>query len=74
MVGIFIPAPGAAPTVMTSAGPAARYRLGFFVQMQNVTNRANYAGYSGTLTSPFFGQPTMVLNPRKIDFGVNFGF
>ena len=74
MVGIFIPAPGAAPTVMTAAGPATRYRLGFFVQMQNVTNHANYGGYSGTLTSPFFGQPTNVLNPRKIDFGVNFGF
>lgn len=74
LIGIMIPAPGAAPTVMTAAGPPTRYRLGFFVQMQNVTNRANYAGYSGTLTSPFFGQPTMVLNPRKIDFGVNFGF
>ena len=24
--------------------------------------------------SPFFGQPTNVLNPRKIDFGSNFGF
>jgi hypothetical protein len=74
IVGIMIPAPGAAPTVMTASGPPTRYRLGFFVQMQNVTNRANYSGYSGTLTSPFFGQPTMVLNPRKIDFGVNFGF
>jgi hypothetical protein len=74
MVGIFIPAPGAAPTVMTAAGPPTRYRIGFFVQMQNVTNHANYSGYSGVLTSPFFGQPTNVVNPRKIDFGVNFGF
>ena len=74
MVGIFVPAPGAAPTVMTAAGPPTRYRLGFFVQMQNVTNHANYGGYSGVLTSPFFGQATNVLNPRKIDFGVNFGF
>ena len=74
IVGIMVAAPGGAPTVMTASGPPTRYRLGFFVQMQNVTNRANYAGYSGTLTSPFFGQPTMVLNPRKIDFGVNFGF
>ena len=74
LVGIMIAAPGAAPTVMTASGPPTRYRLGFFVQMQNVTNHSNYAGYSGTLTSPFFGQPTMVLNPRKVDFGVNFGF
>jgi hypothetical protein len=42
--------------------------------MQNVTNHANYSGYSGVLTSPFFGKPTNVVNPRKIDFGVNFGF
>jgi hypothetical protein len=74
IVGIMIPAPGAAPTVMTGTGPATRYRLGFFVQMQNVTNHSNFGGYSGVLTSPFFGQPTNVLNPRKIDFGVNFGF
>jgi hypothetical protein len=51
-----------------------RYRLGFFVQMNNLTNHANYAGYSGRLTSPSFGRPTTVLNPRKIDFGVNFDF
>jgi len=57
MVGIFIPAPGAAPTVMTAAGPATRYRLGFFVQMQNVTNHASDVNDSGVLTSPFFGGP-----------------
>ena len=74
MVGIFIPAPGGPPTVMTGSAPGTRFRLGFFVQMMNLTNHANYAGYSGTLTSPFFGRPTTVLNPRKIDFGVNFGF
>jgi hypothetical protein len=32
------------------------------------------AAPGAALRSPFFGQPTMVLNPRKIDFGVNFGF
>jgi hypothetical protein len=74
IVGIFIAAPGGAPTVMTGNAPPTRYRLGFFVQMTNLTNHANYAGYSGTLTSPFFARPTTVLNPRKIDFGVNFGF
>ena len=74
MVGIFIAAPGAAPMVMAATPPPTRYRLGFFVQMTNLTNHANYAGYSGTLSSPFFGRPTTVLNPRKIDFGVNFGF
>jgi hypothetical protein len=54
-------------------GPA-RYRLQFFVQAQNLTNEANYLGYSGTLTSPFFGKPTAVSGMRKVDVGINFGF
>jgi hypothetical protein len=73
-VGIFIPAPGAAPQVLTMPPQPARYRIGFNVNAQNLTNRSNYGGYSGTLTSPFFGLPTMVLNPRKVDFGINFNF
>jgi hypothetical protein len=31
-------------------------------------------GYSGVMTSPFFGEPTTVLNPRKIELGARFGF
>ena len=30
-----------------------RYRLALFVQAFNLTNHANYLGYSGTLLSPF---------------------
>jgi hypothetical protein len=51
-----------------------RYRVTFQVQAQNLTNHSNYTGYSGVLTSPFFGQPTAVLNPRRIDVSVTFGF
>jgi hypothetical protein len=50
----------------------SRYRLELYVASQNLTNRRNYVGYSGVLTSPFFGQPTNVLNPRKIEIGVRF--
>jgi hypothetical protein len=53
---------------------SVRYRLTFSVQAQNLTNRNNYGGYSGVLTSPFFGQPTMVLNPRRIALNVAFNF
>jgi hypothetical protein len=73
-IGIMIPAPGAAPQVMAMPPLPARYRIGFNVNAQNLTNHANYGGYSGTLTSPFFGLPTLVLNPRKLDFGINFNF
>ncbi|HUF47682.1 MAG TPA: carboxypeptidase regulatory-like domain-containing protein [Vicinamibacterales bacterium] len=56
-------------------GPnASRYRVEFYASAQNVTNHRNYVGYSGVLTSPFFGQATNVLNPRKIEVGTRFGF
>jgi hypothetical protein len=42
--------------------------------VQNLTNRANYLGYSGTLISPFFGRPTTVSAMRKIDVGLGLNF
>ena len=51
-----------------------RYRIEFYASAQNLTNRANYIGYSGVMTSPFFTQPTNVRNPRKIELGARFGF
>jgi hypothetical protein len=51
-----------------------RYRLTFSAQAQNLTNHDNYAGYSGVRTSPFFGQPTFVLNPRRVVLNVQFSF
>ena len=51
-----------------------RFRVQFFVQGTNLTNRYNYVGYSGTLTSPFFGQPTAVTGTRRVETGFNFGF
>jgi hypothetical protein len=58
----------------TGGADSSRYRLEFYASAQNLTNRRNYVGYSGVLTSPFFGQPTNVLNPRKVEIGVRFGF
>jgi hypothetical protein len=54
--------------------PLPRFRLGLVVQAQNLTNRRNYTGYTGSMTSQFFGQPTSVSNMRKIDVGLNFSF
>jgi len=65
---------GGAPTVQTVNQPANRYRLQLFLQAQNITNHANYIGYSGTMTSPFFRQPTNVLGTRKIDMGMSLTF
>jgi hypothetical protein len=71
-IGVF--GGGGAAQVRTFDQGNARYRLQVFVQAQNLTNEANYLGYSGTLTSPFFGRPTTVRGMRKIDFGINLNF
>ena len=64
---------GQAPTVQ-QVTTDWRYRMQFFVQVQNVTNHANYIGYSGVYSSLFFGRPTAVANPRKVDIGMTFQF
>jgi hypothetical protein len=65
---------GGAPTVQTVNQPASRYRLQLFLQAQNITNHANYSGYSGTMTSPFFREATSVQGMRKIDIGMSLTF
>ena len=65
---------GGMPGGMGSGPQNKRYRVEFYGSVQNLTNRANYIGYSGVMTSPFFGVPTNVLNPRKVEVGARFGF
>jgi hypothetical protein len=66
---------GGMPGAAGGGGAAEkRFRIEFYASAQNVTNHHNYVGYSGVLTSPFFGLPTNVLNPRKIEIGTRFGF
>jgi hypothetical protein len=40
----------------------------------NLLNRTHYTGYSGVMTSPFFGQPQSATGVRKIYVSTNFGF
>jgi hypothetical protein len=74
--GIFVMGtPGGNFNVQTMQADALpRFRMGIIVNAQNLTNRRNYVGYSGTLTSPFFGRPTAVQGMRRIDVGLNFNF
>jgi len=46
----------------------------FSVFVVNLTNRDNYVGFSGVMTSPYFLQPTAVANPRQIDFVMRVAF
>ena len=60
--------------VMTGGAAPPRYRLGISANIINLTNHANFTGYSGTMTSPFFLQPQNVQNMRKVDISLNFSF
>ena len=64
-----------APQVDTVAiNNQPRFRVGVYLQAQNLTNHYNYGGFQGGDASPFFGQPTLVINPRKVDIGLQFQF
>jgi hypothetical protein len=66
---------GGVNTVQTISVPqTGRYRVSFYAQVQNLTNHANYIGYSGTMTSRFFREPSNVLTTRKIDIGMSLTF
>ena len=56
-------------------GPPRRQK-GVTISMnaQNLTNRANYSGFSGVMTSQYFRQATSVSNPRQIDLSLRFNF
>jgi hypothetical protein len=67
-------APGSFTVTQMQIDPLPRFRLGIVVNAQNLTNHINYTGYTGSMTSRFFGQPTSVAGMRKIDVGLNFSF
>jgi len=71
-IGVF--GGGGTAQVRTFDQGTARYRLQLWMQAQNLLNQANYVGFSGTETSPFFGRPTAVSQMRKIDFGMSLSF
>ena len=65
---------GASATVRTIEQSNVRYRLNFFITVQNLTNRANYQGFSGVLTSPFYARATNVSPMRKVGIGTTLSF
>jgi hypothetical protein len=71
--GVTVIAGGGGASVQNFQQPP-RYVIQLYVQAQNLTNHPNYVGYSGMLTSPFYGQPTGVGATRKVDVGINFMF
>ena len=56
------------------AGGGQGHGITIGMSIQNLTNRDNFVGYSGVMTSAYFLQPTAVANPRQIDFSLRFAF
>jgi hypothetical protein len=69
--------PGGQMVMVRMGGGGAenkRVRLELFVAASNVLNNVNPMGYSGVMTSPFFGRATMAGPARKLDVGMKIGF
>jgi hypothetical protein len=70
--------PGGAGDMLGAIGGGGaenkRLRFEVFASAQNVFNHVNPIGYSGVMTSPFFGQPTAAMPGRRIDLGVRVAF
>ncbi|MBP6717067.1 MAG: hypothetical protein KA205_09405, partial [Acidobacteria bacterium] len=74
-VAIVIGGGGGGPMGGFSGGAEEkRFQLNFYVAGSNLTNHRNYVGYSGVVTSDYYLKPTNVMNPRKLELGVRFGF
>ena len=71
----FGPGSGGTLTVTTVTRPdQGRYRMSLNLFVNNLTNRTNLMGYSGVLTSPFYGLPTMAQGARRIQASMNLQF
>lgn len=66
--------PGGASITQGTYAAMPRYRVSISLNVQNLTNRANYMGYSGIMTSPFFRKPTMVEGVRTMNMAVSLSF
>jgi len=58
----------------TGGQAVPRYRLQITANIQNLTNHANFTGYSGVMTSPFFLKPVSATGARRITFSANVSF
>ena len=44
------------------------------IDVTNLFNHRQLTGYHGVLLSPFFGQPSQALNPRRIELSLAYRF
>ena len=51
-----------------------RFNVQLSAQITNLLNRVNYGGYSGVLSSPYFGQANSASGARQLEIGLRFSF
>ena len=56
------------------AAGAQRVTMEIYGQVFNIANRVNYGGFSGNLSSPFFGRATSSSPARRVEVGMNIRF
>jgi Carboxypeptidase regulatory-like domain len=66
IAGDNIPAGG--PMMGVAGNERVRFEL--YAAFQNFLNRTNLVGFSGVVTSPFFGEATSALPGRRVELGV----
>lgn len=72
--GVMITSAGGVTVNPNAAQEAPRYRVGLNVRISNLTNHRNLGGYSGVMTSPFFGKAQSVTGVRKVYLSTNLSF
>ena len=65
---------GDGPQMVVMEGGNARYRLDFFLNIQNAFNNVNYNAFIGNQLSSFFGTPTSAGPARRVEVGFSLGF
>ena len=68
------PADGRAPRRAAADRGGRQKGITINVSAQNLTNRSNFSGFSGVMTSQYFMQATSVANPRQVDLSLRFNF
>jgi len=65
---------GDGPQMVVMEGGNAKYRLDFYLNIQNAFNNVNYNAFVGNQLSPFFGTATSAGAPRRVELGFSLGF
>lgn len=68
------PGGGDGPQMVVMQATNQKYRLDFYVNIQNAFNNVNYNAFVGNQLSPFFGRATSAQPPRRAEIGFSLGF